>query len=592
MSGAPPDRIMFYKPVLPHNAAVLLAIASFFPGHSQEAEPELSAISEINQLEETKPQDPRAALGSITESIALVEKEVQETRKRLEGATETEQASIEAKLLSLSEKKEALQADFESIATGIDPTEYEGELVEEFVLSNEVDALLEPIIGELKELTEKPREIEQLRTELSRWQQRLITTEAALENLQSISRDEIPQSLTESLGKTLNTWKERKKQAENRIQALTYQLEQAEKSKPSFIQTAKEGLRSFYKSRGRNFLLCIIAFFATFFFFRYLHQQVDRYVPWKRKEKRPFYLRLIDVGLNILALVGAIIASLLTLYATGDWVLMGLAIILLIGAAIAAKNALPKFYDQARLLLNLGEIREGERVTYNGIPWKVERLSFYTILQNEAIRGGMVRLPVGQLSGMISRPLSEDGEIWFPCQEGDWVELADEGRGRVISQSPDFVQLVKLGGAKVVMPTVDFLGKSPKNLSGGFRISTTFGIDYKHQAECTGRIPEIMWAHITRELVPLVEDRELLLSLKVEFASAGASSLDYEIIADFDGALAPKIQVLERALQRFAVDCCNANGWEIPFTQITLHNAFPVENNEPENPEPAPSKLP
>ncbi|MCG8598675.1 MAG: hypothetical protein MI807_00845, partial [Verrucomicrobiales bacterium] len=229
MSGEPPDRIMFYKPVLPHTAALLLAIASFFPGHSQEAEPELSAISEINQLEETKPQDPRAALGSITESIALVEKEVQETRKRLEGATETEQASIEAKLLSLSEKKEALQADFESIATGIDPTEYEGELVEEFVLSNEVDALLEPIIGELKELTEKPREIEQLRTELSRWQQRLITTEAALENLQSISRDEIPQSLTESLGKTLNTWKERKKQAENRIQALTYQLEQAEK---------------------------------------------------------------------------------------------------------------------------------------------------------------------------------------------------------------------------------------------------------------------------------------------------------------------------------------------------------------------------
>ncbi|MEM7600224.1 MAG: hypothetical protein AAF357_02280, partial [Verrucomicrobiota bacterium] len=408
----------------------------------------------------------------------------------------------------------------------------------------------------------------------------LRTTEDALANLGTIPVAQLPEDLARAVTETQSTWESRKIQAENRIQALSYQLEQAERSQPSFIETAREGFRSFYKSRGRNFLLCVAAFFVTFFLLRYLHQRVDKFFPWKRKERRPFYLRLIDVGLNVFSVLGAVVASLLTLYATGDWVLMGLAIILLFGIALAAKNALPKFYDQGRLLLNLGEIREGERVTYEGIPWRVEKLSFYSTLRNPDLRGGVLRLPVSQLSGMISRPLSEEGELWFPCQEGDWIDLPDEGLGRVVAQTPDYVQIVKLGGAKVMMPTVEFLSKSPKNLSTGFRVSSLFGVDYNLQPDCTTTIPETMWAYMTKELCALIGDHEKLVSLKVEFASAGASSLDLEIIADFDGSLAQKYQALQRALQRYAVECCNENGWGIPFAQITLHNAFPESEKE------------
>ncbi|MDF1657417.1 MAG: hypothetical protein P1U58_07385 [Verrucomicrobiales bacterium] len=524
--------------------------------------------------------DSLEALESVRESLLLVAKDIKEAEAKLRAATEADKPDLVAELNYLSEKQESLKIDFESIATGIDPDDYEGSMNEDFVLANELDTLLEPIIGELKALTEKPRAIEELRSELSRWKGRLVTTENALENLESIPQDRPSEALAEALAETKTIWESRKVQAENRIQAVTYQLEQAERSQPSFIETAREGFRSFYKSRGRNFLLCLIAFFLTFFLLRYIHQRVDRFFPWKKKEKRPFYLRLIDVGLNVFSVLGAVAASLITLYATGDWVLMGLAIILLFGISLAAKNALPKFYDQGRLLLNLGEIREGERVTYNSIPWRVERLSFYSILRNPALRGGELRLPVSQLSGMISRPLSDEGEIWFPSHEGDWVLLPDEGLGRVIAQTPEYVQIVKLGGAKIAIPTADFLGKSPKNLSTGFRISSLFGIDYEHQADCTTTIPETMWAYITKELTTLVGDRDKVVSLKVEFASAGASSLDLAIIADFDGSVAAKYQVYERAIQRFAVECCNEHGWGIPFTQITLHNAFP-ENESP-----------
>jgi predicted nucleic acid-binding Zn-ribbon protein len=573
--------------------APLLAAALTLNPHPVSFCQDAPVLSETGTEQTQHEKETVSALESVAESLRIIEGDLGKLREQLKTVDEVESESLQKEILALTEKKNALQTDFEAIATGIDPEEYMGDLSGKFVIGDEIDEVLKPIIEELKKLTEKPREIEQLRTELDQWKTRLTTTDNALENIEKIPTESISKDLQESIRSTREIWAERREQAENRVQAVTYQLEQAEKTQPSFITTAKEGLRSFYRSRGRNFLLCIGAFFATFFLLRYLHQQLDRFFPWKKREKRPFYLRLIDVGLNLFSVAGAITAAILTLYATGDWVLMGLAIIVLVGVSLAAKNALPKFYDQGRLLLNLGEIREGERVIYGGIPWKVERLSFYSTLRNEALRGGTVRLPVSQLSGMISRPQSEEGEFWFPCHEGDWIELPDEGKGRVIAQTPEYVQLVKLGGAKITIPTVDFLSKSPTNLSQGFRISTTFGIDYKHQADCTDSIPEKMWAYITRELCSLIDDREKLLSLKVEFASAGASSLDYSIIADFDGSLAAKIQVIERALQRFAVEACNENGWEIPFTQVTLHNAFPTdEDPDKAVTKPAAPKLP
>ena len=92
------------------------------------------------------------------------------------------------------------------------------------------------------------------------------------------------------------------------------------------------------------------------------------------------------------------------LYATGDWVLMGFSLVVLAGLALAARTGLPRFYEQGRLLLNLGDVREGERVIYRGLPWNVETLSFYTTLVNPALTGGEVRLPLIQLPGMNSRP--------------------------------------------------------------------------------------------------------------------------------------------------------------------------------------------
>ena len=83
-------------------------------------------------------------------------------------------------------------------------------------------------------------------------------------------------------------------------------------------------------------------------------------------------------------------------------------------------------------------------------------------------------------------------------------------------------------------------------------------------------VPTGFKARIERELLERF-GRDALRSVKVEFASAGASSVDYDVIADFDGSLAPKKNVIQRLLQSLCVEVCHENGWEIPFTQITVH---------------------
>jgi hypothetical protein len=79
-----------------------------------------------------------------------------------------------------------------------------------------------------------------------------------------------------------------------------------------------------------------------------------------------------------------------------------------------------------------------------------------------------------------------------------------------------------------------------------------------------------MLERLRRELATLYPP-EQLLKLGVEFLEAGASSLDYLVLADWDGAAAPSYERCQRAIQRVLVDLCNEQGWNIPFPQMTLH---------------------
>ena len=180
-------------------------------------------------------------------------------------------------------------------------------------------------------------------------------------------------------------------------------------------------------------------------------------------------------------------------------------------------------------------------------------------------------MSINRLSTLRSRP-HDDSEPWFPTKTGDWV-LTNGSLGKVVNQTPEYVQVVRKGGARETYLTADFLALVPVNLSKSFRVRSSFGIDYQHQAISTTEAMEIFKVKLKAELVDFLEDREHLNSVSVEFALAGSSSLDYVVIADFKGEAADRHDKLERAIQRICVDVCNEQGWVIPFTQVTMHQA-------------------
>jgi len=148
--------------------------------------------------------------------------------------------------------------------------------------------------------------------------------------------------------------------------------------------------------------------------------------------------------------------------------------------------------------------------------------------------------------------------------------LGDGTRGKVTGISQELVQLIQRGGAHRTYQTADFLAQSPLNLSTNFRIKETIGITYNLQQQSVTTIPDTLKAHIEKSA-----EKEgyagQLINLRVEFEQANTSSLDIVVIADFDGALADLYNRLRRSIQRWCVQACCENDWEIPFTQLTLN---------------------
>jgi len=286
-------------------------------------------------------------------------------------------------------------------------------------------------------------------------------------------------------------------------------------------------------------------------------------------EHRSFRIRLLDLVHRMITVVLAIAGPMVVFYINEDWVLFSLGVLLLLGAAWTLRTAIPRYWQQIRIYLNIGSVREGERILFEGLPWRVQKIDIFTRLENPDAGVGQ-RIAIEQLVDLKSRPLRND-EPWFPCRKEDWVLLSDGVRGKVVGISQELVELVERGGAHKTYLTQDFLGNSPRNLSIDFRLKETIGVSYDLQSISTTSMLQILKAHLLKRIEEegYLDD---LVQLNVEFQSANTSSLDLVVIADFKGSQAPLYNRLRRAIQRWCVDACSENNWEIPFTQLTLHN--------------------
>jgi hypothetical protein len=490
-------------------------------------------------------------------------------------SSKQDRSRLESEISSLNNEIRELKRSFEQIATGVDMSAFLEQPEEAFRWDEEALELLKPVIHELKSITARPRQIERIRGKVELYKKQLKVVKKGLNQVKKRQSQATSPELKAHLKALEKRWTLRQEQIANQLVISNLQMEEYNKDKEPIIKSVQKIVQSFFRDRGRNMVASIITFAGVFLLLRLLHKSlIQRTLP-KLARQRSFIIRFFDVVYQFMTAVGATAAAMMILYFTGDWVLLSVSIIFLIGVFWAAKQGLGQYWEQTKLLLNMGSVREGERVLYHGIPWLVDRINYYTRLKNPDLKNDAVRLPIQELMSMNSYPFHSSAP-WFPCKTGDWVILADGTRGKVLHQSQEVVQLVMRGGSRKTYLTQTFLGLNPQNLSTGFRLKILFGLDYNLQGEITTEIPSVLRESVEKGICKAGYEPGLH-RVQVEFSSAGASSLDLEIICDFKGEVAELYNKLGRLVQRIAVDTANDNGWDIPFNQIVVHRADETE---------------
>jgi hypothetical protein len=513
-----------------------------------------------------------ATLSSLADSLDAAIREADSLAAELEtNPSDDRKRQLTARLESERERIGKLRANFRDLVGGAEAADYEPGTGEKISLQVQISELLDPLVGSLRETTSKLREADAQRGSLDDAQVREKESARVIKRIDDLLKRTQHDRVRRELESLRRIWSSRQAEAAGKAEVLRLQLEEMESNTPGVWESVSQMVSDFWKTRGINLLLAILTSVAGFFAVRRSYRWLRKVNPLHRSGKNGLMGRVSDITAVVLAVLVAITAVLLVFYLRGDWLLLTLAAVLLFGAAWAGKTALPPYIEQIRLLLNIGPVREGERLIYRNLPWNVSKLGFQTILSNPELEGGELRIPLRELMSMVSRQ-SDPHEPWFPTRKHDWVILQDESYGKIIHQTPDQVVLLKLGGSLKTYPVIDFLELLPENLSHGFRVQSSFGIDYRHQPDATSRVIE-MFGQALRAAFITEFGNERVRSIKVEFLSAGTSSLDYVVLADFDGSLGSRYNFIKRRIQSICVDVCNANGWVIPFTQITVHQA-------------------
>ena len=534
-------------------------------------EPQTDAASSSGAAQRSL--DSWCNLQTLIDTINNTSRELGRQRSALHDAIDDrERARIYKEIDRLTQDLDSLQTALEMLATdGVDLSLFGVKEEAAFNWRSELQSVFEPILAELRRLTERPRKIERLRNDQAYYRERLEVAENALVKV-TRNRESAPTpELTQAFETIEQRWRQRRDDLRNRYDLTSYELGETLSPSSRSQRDPLEALQDLFTGRILNLALAVGAAVMVFLILRLLAGVYERRVMTRARRRGVFAARVGNLLFYLLTAVLVLLSAMAVLYVRGDWVLLGILLILLVGAGWALQKSLPGYLTEAKLMLNLGAVREGERLIYAGLPWRVDTLSFYATLVNPLLQGGTLRIPVRRLVEYYSRAFDAD-EPWFPTRTGDFIMLDDNTFGQVLVQSPECVQL-QVQGARKTYGVSDFLARNPRDLTlQGFTVAVTFGLDYTHQGGVTREI-QTRLEHTFRAALAHSGAADHLTSFTLEFKEASASSLDFLAIAAFAGAAAGNYFALQRLLQRIAVDACNEHGLVIPFNQLTVHMA-------------------
>ena len=526
--------------------------------------------AESSQIDQTQRTQAIRRLLAIKEALEEKRERIRNLLAQREAADETDKAKINEQIDALRETIATLTKSFENIAvSGANLRNLADAEDQELAWRDELMQIARPILDSLKGATDKPRKIEELRRAIRLHEQQLEVSRQAVESIDLFHQYEMPAVVTAGLDEVAASWHERNLDIQRSLEISHYELRNLEAVEFDVFETVGRALLEFIQGRGLTLLLALLTGMALWFAMYALRRLIK---AWRRPAQDTVHaarIRLVLYGYHLMSIVLVSLAVLSVFYIRGDLLLLSLSIIILVMLTLGAWRLLPGYIREARLLLNIGTARAGERVIYNGLPFRIVALNLYSELRNPELEG-VIRLPLSALAQLTSRPHGH--EDWFPCHAGDYLLLPDGAFGQVLQQTVELVRL-KVLGSIVQFSAADFLQLNVRNLSReGFGVIVVFGIDYQHQEIALDQVPE----RFRSGLNAAFEQAEFgndLKNLIVDFKEANTSSLDYLVYATVGSESAASYFKIERLIQQTCVNICNHEGWVIPFAQLTIHQA-------------------
>ena len=544
------------------------------PVYADEA---VKSVEKTLSPEAAEKQKQQSAIDSLLlTQTALKEKQAEQRQlqRQLKSADATQQAELQAALSEVNEEVKNLKASFEQLAIGGISLEPLDKPEKEFNWEQELVLITQPLLESLKGLTEKPRKLEHLRSMIADRELRAENIEKAIASIESRLEAKPPKSLLPALKAALKEWQTNQKDNLREIELAEFQLASLLGNNEPWYITVSNTLGDFFSGRGTTLLVALILSVLVWLLMRgllwVLLYRKRGFKETQQTEKRAGY-RLAMYLYRFLTTLVITVVVMIVLYIRGDLLLLALMIIVFIGLALALRELLPRYLQETRALLNLGTIREGERVIYQGIPWQVAHINVHSIFKNPELYG-VLRVPLSEVVTLNSRPLTRD-ENWFPCTKGDFLLMPDGALAEVLIQTPETVELKAKGGMRLSYPSASVFEMGCYNLSrgGSYGVASVFGIDYAHLDVPSSFVAGCFEAAIeagirTAGLGEHIED------VMVDFRQANSSSLDYLIYVTMHSRAASSYFKIERLIQQSCVKACKEQQWSIPFPQMTLHH--------------------
>ncbi|MFT6302160.1 MAG: hypothetical protein ACI9XK_002881 [Granulosicoccus sp.] len=498
-----------------------------------------------------------------------VAREVLQKSVIAEGGTQS--VDVQRQLNDINADIQSLRGTFELLTIGdIDDALFDAEESTPFDWKIELMLVLEPVLDSLQSITEKPRQMTNLRATIALNKRRLSAADKVIDQLAQLSTANYEDDTLLQIRKLQDKWFDQKESVAQRLLAAEAQLQRLATANESGQAGIISSFKDFILGRGLTLVLAIIAAVVTWIAIRFVWWLFSTYAVTKEQRRGSLWYRLLSYSFYIVTIVFCIVAVLAVLYVREDLLLLALALLALAVTALGIRKYIPAYVREARLLLDLGAVREGERVMYNDLPWQVMSVNLQTVLWNPTLEG-IVRLPLEIIETLTSRPVKDQN--WFPTRKEDYVLLPDSTFAQVLSQTPELIELRVRGGMIQWVRTADWYAMSITNLSIGktFGVAVTFGFDYSLQAISLTEIPRSLHEAVTKALNENGYEN-YVDNVLVELKSASASSIDYLVFVSIDSRKASDYFALERLIQQTCVAVANEKGWNIPFPQMMIHH--------------------